>query len=160
MKTKCLLNLFRCLWGKKKTVIMPVHYFDVWPSSILVMSVLHRLDCTDPRKRSLNVYDRKFLKLVPHLHKYSFALSFLNRYGHVCDTYFEALKDADKNAYLQMCLCDVERFKFSDRYYARYSNLVCCYLKRWDFLPEVKAKIFKDDKYHHVIDIYRLFRKE
>lgn len=148
MEKETLSSLFRYTVGR------------MFINRIYVLNVLNHMDCTDPKKRSLNRYDKKFIRLIPVLHNYHGALEFLNMYGYVSDTYFSHLTDAENNAYLQMRFCAVEKSVFDvGNYYPKYSNLVCYYLMRWDFLPEVKEKIFKDDKYCAVARIYYRFRK-
>ena len=111
-----------------------------------IMRILVNMDKTDTKKRNQNCFDARFAQIVPVLHNYDKALCFVNQYGHVCDTYFRLLKDADKNAVLQRRLCRVEYLEFSGMYFAEYSALLCAYFKRWDLLPEVKAEVFHHQK--------------
>lgn len=125
-----------------------------------IMRILNKMDKTDPKKRARNCFDVRFVQIVPVLHNYDEALCFLNRYGHICDTYFRLLKNADKNAALQRQLCRLRYNSFAERYFAEYPNLLCAYFKRWDLCPEVKAEIWDDEKYRDVVRIYQLFRKQ
>lgn len=125
-----------------------------------IMRILNKMDKTDPKKRARNCFDVRFAQLVPVLHNHDEALCFLNRYGHVCNTYFRLLKNADKNAVLQRRLCKLKYHDFSGRYFAEYSTLLCAYFKRWDLCPEVKAEIWDDEKYRDVVRIYKVFRKQ
>ena len=155
MEFRTIIFVFKKLLGKADNPRKPVATDFSWaPSEIRVMEVLNHVDCRNPRLRQQNRYDRKFIKFVPYYHKYDAALFYLNRYGYLCDTYFEHLTDAENNPYLQLQICSVQRFSCGKSWYAKYPNLICAYLAKWDFLPEVKEKIFSDEKYEDVRSIY------
>ena len=70
-----------------------------------VLNLLANLDTSDPKKRSVNIWDRKFWELVPILYKYDDALDFINTYGHVSETYFTVLSYVDsQNIVFQLTL--------------------------------------------------------
>ena len=125
-----------------------------------VMKILRKMDISDPAKRKQNCIDKQFVRLIPILHKHEKALSFLNVYGYVRDTYLDHLKKADRTLELQWKVCQFEPCKHSLKHFAKYSNLLSGYLKRWDFASEVVAEIFSDEKYQDVARIYNLIRKQ
>lgn len=121
----------------------------------LVKEVLENLDKRDPRKRCANKWDKKFKELVPVLYKYDEALDFLNTYGHVCDTYFESLTEEDvKNVAFQLALCKVEYNEYALHYFCCYSNLLYCFLSKWDFCDEVKETLKKSVNEQAVVRFY------
>lgn len=128
-------------------------------SEVEVMKILRKMNVSNPKNREQDCVDRQFLRLLPILHKHNLSLNFLNVYGYVCDTYFEHLKAADRTLELQYRLCEVWYHDYTGRYFAKYSNLLSGYLKRWDFASEVIAEIFSDEKYQDVVRIYKMFRK-
>ncbi len=124
-----------------------------------VMRVLYAMDKTNPQRRARNVWDKRFAQLVPELHLYDRALEFINTYGHVCDTYIQLLAEPEKNAELQFRLCKVAISAYSDRYRAKYPNVLWGYLGHYDLLPEVKSLVLDDAKYEHIAEIYKLRRQ-
>lgn len=121
----------------------------------LVKKVLANLDKRNPKRRSENVWDRKFKELVPILHKYDEALEFLNIYGYVCDTYFEELSYTDaQNIVFQLGLCEVCDNLFNGGKQCRYPNLLHGFLCRWDFRSEVKEAIKNDPDKDPVVRFY------
>lgn len=128
-------------------------------SEAAVMTILEKMDHTDPEKRKKNVYDTYFSYLVPIMHKHEKVLKFLNTYGYVRDTYFSLLKEPEKNLELQRCICSVHIPCYMKEYRLAYSNLLCEYLKRYDLVPEIKVMIFNDDIYQDAGRVYKMFRK-
>ena len=120
-----------------------------------VKEVLENMDKRDPRKRSANKWDKKFEELVPVLYKYDEALEFVNTYGHVCDTYFKLLSEEDlNNAAFQLALCKVRYNEYALHYYCCYSNLLHCFLDKWDFCDEVKEELKKSVEKNAVVRFY------
>jgi hypothetical protein len=120
----------------------------------LVKEVLANLDKSDPKKRPVNVWDKKFWELVPILYKYEEALEFLDTYGHVCDTYFKVLSFEDsQNIVFQLTLCEVVD-TCSGGKRCRYPNLLHGFLLNWDFRDEVKKTIKNDPDKDPVVRFY------
>lgn len=55
------------------------------PRAWRIYSILNTLDVCAPKS------NRSFMKNVPYMHKYGFALSFINSYGHVTKAYAEEM---------------------------------------------------------------------
>lgn len=128
-----------------------------------VALVLKNLDRSSLEKRERNRWDDEFIKLVPSLHLYSEALDLLNRYGWVCNTYFDELSkyEPDRNLFLQRCFCRVTRNRYTDRLVCKYPNLIFHYLMRWDLSKETKCKLREAPGYYEdVIDLYNKFAPE
>lgn len=120
-----------------------------------VMSILQRMDKTNPEERAQNCFDARFAQLVPVLHNYDKALDFLNRYVHVRNTYFRLLRGADTNLELQRRLCRVDYHVYAGKHFLRYQNLLFHYLKRWDLHPKVMEEIAGDEKYRQIEEMIR-----
>ncbi len=58
-----------------------------------IMSILHRMDKSDPETRRLNKYDFAFYELTPIIHQCDEALSCANMYGHIGDAYIRNLQE-------------------------------------------------------------------
>ena len=120
-----------------------------------VREVLENLDKTDLRKRTINVWDTKFLELVPVLYKYDFALEFLDTHRAVCMTYFKELSYEDaQNVAFQLKLCKTERNKYNGVNYCYYANLLRVFLQNWDFCDEVKELIKNDPEKSPIVCFY------
>ncbi len=124
-----------------------------------VCNVLERMDKSDPAKRCPNAWDERFRQMVPVLHKYDAALAYLQKYGYLCDTYFSCLQNPQDQPELQRCFCRVEKYANTNDYALEYPNLVCAYLRRWDFCEEVYNEVFGEEKYSSVRRLYALIRK-
>lgn len=55
------------------------------PRAWHIYSILNTIDVCKPK------LDRSFMKNVRHMHKYQFALTFINNYGHVTKAYAEEM---------------------------------------------------------------------
>lgn len=126
-----------------------------------VEELLKNLDKTDPRERTFNLWDKKFKELTPVLYKYDEALEFINKFGHIEETYFLNLTDEDaKNIAFQRKICSVRKGFLPGEYYAEYSNLLVRFLKRWDLDEVVKAELQNDAQKQDIIRLYNLFSYE
>ena len=128
-----------------------------------VTLVLKNINKKNPKDRDLDIWDKEFYKLVPVLHQYTEALDFLNRFGFICDVYFDELSKFNPNeiSFLQKTFCRVSRSKYTDKYICRYPNLLFKYLQRWDLLPSVKSKLSESKIYYaDVISLYNKFAPE
>ena len=124
-----------------------------------VWNLLANLDTSDPKKRPVNIWDRKFWELAPILYKYDDALDFINTYGHVCETYFTVLSSADfQNLVFQLSLCETVDVCYDGKR-CRYPNLLHGFLKHWDFREEVKNEIKNNPDKAPVLRLYNLYRK-
>lgn len=124
-----------------------------------VIEILEHIDKRNPSTRPLNVWDVCFQKVIPVVYKYDKACRILCMYGYVCDTYFAGLGDEDICLELQRKFCEVEYKEYAGKYYLKYSNLLCNYLRRWDLAEEIKQELFDNPKYQDVVDCYKLIRK-
>ncbi|MBR1948572.1 MAG: hypothetical protein IKA30_02125 [Alphaproteobacteria bacterium] len=121
--------------------------------------VLKNIDKSDIKKREPDKWDKEFIKLVPVFHLYRDALDFLNRYGCVCDTYFEELSkhSMNKDLTLQRCFCRVSRNKYTCQHICKYPMLLFNYLRCWDLSPSVKEEIKRSPEYYE--DVISLYNK-
>lgn len=157
-KRKDLTNLFCRVWHKLFARTCDSHITEQ-----KVLKVLENVSVIDPKKRKPDIWDEEFIRLVPVLHHYDKALEMLNKYGWLSKTYFENLKDADKNVALQRTFCRIRKNAYQypscSPYSACYGNLLYGFLEHWDLLPEIKEEIFDDPDFEPVVKIYELFRE-
>ena len=120
---------------------------------------LNQMDKRAPQKRALTRWDIWFAAHTKEFQKSDEALKFINTYGNICDTYLEKLPNAQENIALQKKLISVTQNPYDNQYRARYSNILCNYLRRWDLDPEIKAHVFSDPNLKDIKETYELFRK-
>lgn len=125
-----------------------------WFSEEYVCNVLERMDKTDPDKRSPDQWDKRFRQIVPVLHRYDSALAYLQQYGYLCQQYFSLVQNPQNNPELQRIFCRVRFLPLSKEQAVKYPNLLCSYLERWDFCPQVLQEIFGDAKYASIRRVY------
>lgn len=75
------------------------HRFDLSESEIL--SLINRMDFSNPKLRGQNVYDEYFRYLVPVVEKYADSLKMVNTYGYVCDVYIDLLGETTNSLTMQ-----------------------------------------------------------
>ena len=130
-----------------------------------VMNVLRSLDKTNGGMIKNNAINQSFVQLVPVLHHYGKALSFLNTYGYVSDVYFAILKrySPEKNAELQKKFCEIREIKLNadcKHYRLEYPKLFYRFLKAHDFLPEIMEMLSSSEKYQTAIHGCNLYRRK
>ena len=141
-------------------IILGLYKVALGKEEKLVKEVLENMDLTDPKKRTYNVWDRKFEELVPVLYKYDEAMEFLNTYGWVCETYFLHLSEEDvTNLAFQRKLCSVSKNSFDHQYYGDYYNLLFWFLKRWDFEETIKKELQQDPQKADIVRVYNFLAK-
>lgn len=119
---------------------------------------LMKMDKSNPKRRTLNEYDKWFVEHVEDFYKYGETMTFMQYFGYLCDTFLDNLKEPEKNLELQKRLisiydvgCGWGRLNFS--------NVLCLYLERWDLLPEVKKIVFEDERFKGVKNFYERCRR-
>lgn len=138
------------------------YYLDVTPLGLAVPYWLMDMDRTDPRKRELNDDDRRLKKNANKLGKNLCVLAYLSTYGYLEETFFEGYIGAEQDLEFQSRIISVYKKEVESSpkgmYLVNFANLICGFLERWDFAPEIKKIIFEDERFEDVRSIYNLFR--
>ena len=127
-----------------------------------VLTVLRSMNLSNPRNRERNIWDERFLDVIPFLHQYDEALDFLNRFGFVCDTYFDHLSvlNPSQNYELQKCFCSIEGLCLRDDlkgWIPKYRNLFFHFSEAYELLPELEEMLHSEKRYKGLLDIYEKF---
>lgn len=129
-------------------------------SSEEVMSVLWRVDFSNPKQRGRNSFDECFSLLLPVFEKHKEALAYLNKYGWLGEAYLEQYPDAEVCYAFQIKLCESYHSPLTGLYRPCYGNLLCAFLRRYDFLEHVKEKIFSEKCYEGVVALYQRMKEK
>lgn len=125
-------------------------------------SWLRNMDRTDPCCHGFNLDDYQLQKKANKLGKNLHVLAYLSTYGHLCNTFFEGYRHAQQDLSFQARIISIYKDEIvgrkKDSYSANFGNMVCSFLKHWDFAPEIKKIIFEDERFNDVARIYDLFR--
>ena len=123
-----------------------------------IMHNLELMDKTNPSTRATNEYDLWFKENVEEMYKYHDALKFINTFWQIENSFFNYLHQPDKNLELQKKIITVYHSSVLRTNKILYLNLFVGFLKRWDFLPEIKNKILTDEQYADIIPLYKSLR--
>ena len=120
------------------------------------------MDKTDPRTRPQKKEDEWFAENVESFYFDGHTMACINTYGHVTDMFIKKLRTPELNLNLQKAIIMLREIKISGSATLSpwFSNILCAYVRHYDFLPEIKAVIFNDDRYDCIKKIYCLFRVE
>ncbi len=140
--------------GEKKTCLL---------SEEEVMSLLERVDRSDPKKRKIDWFDLCFERLIPFLPMFPSdePLVFISKYGYLEQTFWNVL-DNDGNigrdVFFQYRLCEVTSSRKAGLFYPKFGNLLFGYIQRYDLLPQVKDALFDNPMYARVVLCYKTAR--
>ena len=117
--------------------------------------VLKRMDKYGPCPN-----DRKWF--ISHINDFCLfmdILSVIEHYPHLTDLFIENLPNPNdlelQKKLISICWMD----RKSPCVKVNYTNLLCYFCKRWDFLPEIKIIVLKDPRFETVKNIYELYHK-
>lgn len=123
-----------------------------------IMQNLELMNKNNPANRPEDKYDIWFKDNVEEMYKYHEALKFINTFWHIENSFFNYLHQPDKNLELQKKITTVYHSSVLRTNKILYPSLFVGFLKRWDFLPEIKNKILTDEQYASIIPLYKSLR--
>lgn len=127
-----------------------------------VMSLLKRVDKSDPSVRMVDVWDGYFEQLIPFLPTFPFdePLIYVAKYWHLTEIFLKLLdkQNIGTDVSFQYRLCEVRLSSVTGEYYPKFGNLLFGYVKRYDLLPEVKVALFDKPMYARIVLLYEAAR--
>ena len=121
---------------------------------------LGKMSKFNPQTRDPDSWDLWFLAHINEFQKYDKTLDIIDHYGYISDTYFKNLKNVDSNLQLQKKLIEVGANHYHGGYKAKFSNLLCGFLRNHDFNPEIKEMVFSTPQLQEIRFIYKLYHKD
>ena len=146
---------------KKKTIFERIKAFFVRsskPSKEEILQVLDKIHKENPYELGDLSLKEQFRKMIPELHKYDEALTYLEEDKYLRQQYFSALKDTPDIGF-QRKLCAMSYVSEWGCWTVKYRNLLRLYLSRWDLLPKIKETVFEDSRCEEIVRIYKQLRK-
>lgn len=114
------------------------------------------IDFADNPKKLPHDLEEWFIENIDNFAKYGETLAFIEHYPILEDLFIDNLQLPDQNLALQkklISVCIVGQWRVN------YINLLVKYLSKWDFLPEIKAIVFCDERFERVKNIYKVYRQ-